>query len=88
MVADKPQLGYWGHFAVTQSGLYFLDADADPRPAVDFYRFASGRTSLALALEQRPARLQPSLSATPDGKTLYYTQYDRQSVLKLMEFAR
>lgn len=41
----------------------------------------------SLHSKERPARLQPSLSATADGKTLYFTQYDRQSVIKLMEFA-
>ena len=38
-------------------------------------------------LDEKAARLQPSLSATADGRTLYFTQYDRQSVIKMMEFA-
>ena len=88
VIADKPQVGYWGHFAVTEAGLYVLDAEADPRPTILFYRFATQRLTPVLTLEQRPARLQPSLSATRDGRTLYYTQYDRQSVIKMMEFAR
>jgi Tol biopolymer transport system component len=87
VVANKPQVGFWGHFAVTATGLYFLDNDADPHPTIDFYSFATGKIAPVLTLDERPARLQPSLSATDDGKTIYFTQYDRQSVIKMMEFA-
>ena len=58
-----------------------------PHPTIDFYNFATGKISPVLTFDERPARLQPSLSATADGKTLYFTQYDRQSVIKMMEFA-
>jgi Tol biopolymer transport system component/DNA-binding winged helix-turn-helix (wHTH) protein len=88
VVADKPQVGYWGHWAVTQDGLYLLNMDAEPRPSIEFYRFATGRITPVFTLEMQPARQQPALSADTDGRTLYYTQYDRQSVIKLMEFAR
>ena len=88
VIPDKPQLGYWGHWAVTQSGLYLLDKDAEPKAAIEFYDFATRRISPVLTLELRPARQQPSLSATSDGKTIYYTQYDPQSVIKMMEFSR
>jgi hypothetical protein len=88
VVADKPQVGYWGHWAVTQAGLYVLNTDAEPRPTLEFYRFATRRISPVLTLEKQPARQHPSLSATADGRTVYYTQYDRQSVVKMMEFSR
>ncbi len=88
VVPDKPGAGFWGHWAVTDSGLYLLDTGGEPKASIEFYRFATGRLSHVLTLEKKAARLQPSLSATADGKTVYYTQYDRQSVIKLMEFAR
>jgi Tol biopolymer transport system component/DNA-binding winged helix-turn-helix (wHTH) protein len=87
VVADKPQVGYWGHWAVTQDGLYLLNTDAEPRPGIEFYHFATRRITPILTLEMQPARQQPALSATMDGRTIYYTQYDRQSVINLMEFA-
>ncbi len=87
IVRDRPQLGFWGHYAATATGLYVLDYDAEPHPTIDFYNFATQKISPVLTLDERPARLQPSLSATADGKTLYFTQYDRQSVIKMMEFA-
>ena len=85
VVANKPQFGYWGYWAISEPGLYFLDLAAEPRPAIEFYNFATRRTSPVLTLEQRPEREEPSLSATMDGRTLYYAQHDRQNVIKMME---
>jgi Tol biopolymer transport system component/DNA-binding winged helix-turn-helix (wHTH) protein len=87
VIPDKPQVGYWGHWAVTPAGLYLMDVDAEPRPTIEFYNFATRRIAPVLTLDERPARQQPALSVTADGKTLYYTQYDRQSVIKMIEFS-
>jgi hypothetical protein len=43
VVIGKPQVSYWGHWAVTERGLYLLDADAEPRPTIEFYSFATPR---------------------------------------------
>jgi hypothetical protein len=42
VVTGKPQVGYWGHWSVTESGLYLLDADGERRPTIEFYSFATG----------------------------------------------
>lgn len=55
--------------------------------SVPFRRMHAGKISPVLTLDGRPARLKHSLSANADGKTIYFTQYDRQSVIK-MEFKR
>ncbi|RZU43456.1 winged helix-turn-helix domain-containing protein [Edaphobacter modestus] len=85
VVTGKPQVSYFGHWAVTESGLYLLDADAEPRPTIEFYSFATGRITPVLSLEKSPSDWQPSLSASRDGRTLFYTQYDPQSVIKMVE---
>lgn len=87
VIADKPQVGFWGHWAITQTGIYLLNVEAEPRPRIEFYPFAQRRTSPVLALEKHPMWLQPSLSSTANGKTIYYTQYDWQSVIKMREIA-
>jgi Tol biopolymer transport system component len=87
VVADRPQVGYWGNWAVIRDGIYFLDTDAEPGPSIEFHRFATRRTTPVFTMKQQPVRLEPSLSATGDGKSVYYTQYERQSVIKLMEFS-
>jgi Tol biopolymer transport system component len=88
VVHDLPQIGFWGHYAVTDDGIYFLDYDGEPHSVINFYRFNTGKITPVLTLAERPARLQPSLSASADGKALYFTQYDRQGVIKMMEFAK
>ena len=85
VVTGKPQVGYWGHWAVTESGLYLLDVDAEPRPAVEFYSFATRRITPVLSLEKKPSAWQPSLSASRDGRTVFYTQVDPQSAIKMVE---
>jgi Tol biopolymer transport system component/DNA-binding winged helix-turn-helix (wHTH) protein len=87
VIDGKPQFGFWGHFAVTTSGLYLLDAEAEPKPTILFYSFTSGHVSPVFQLDEIPERFQPSLSASADGKTIYFAQHDRQSVIKMMEFA-
>ena len=85
VVTGKPQISYWGHWAVTENGLYLLDADAEPRPAIEFYSLATRRITLVQSLEHKPSPWQPSLSASRDGRTLFYTQYDPQSFIKMAE---
>ena len=48
VVRDRPQIGFWGHYAVTATGLYVLDYDAEPHPTIDFYNFATGKISPVL----------------------------------------
>ena len=85
VVAGKPQVSYWGHWAVTESGLYLLDADAEPRPTIEFYSFATRRIKPVLSLVRNTNAWQPSLSASRDGRTVFYTQTDPQSVIKMVE---
>jgi Tol biopolymer transport system component/DNA-binding winged helix-turn-helix (wHTH) protein len=87
VVTDKPQVLYWGHWALTEAGLYLLNAEAEPRARIEFYDFATQKISPILTLEKRPAFGHPSLSATADGRTIYFSQWDQQSVIKMVEFS-
>ena len=88
VVAGKPQVRYWGNWAVTRTGLYLLDAEVERRPRIEFYDFRTQRISPVLSIEKRPAWYEAGLSATADGRTIYYNQWDLQSVIKTMEFSR
>ena len=87
VVANKPQYGYWGCWAVTGTGLYLFNLDAEPRPRIEFYNFATHRTSPVLTLEKKLPSWHANLSATADGRRVYYAQFDWQSVIKMMEIA-
>ncbi len=75
----RSEIGYWRHYPVTNTGLYILDSDTDPQLTIDFYNFATGKISPVLTFDERPVRLPPSLSASADGKTLCFTQYDAKA---------
>ena len=88
VIADKPQVQYWGYWAVTRSGLYLLNTGWETGPRIEFYDFATRHISPVFTLGKKPWFLQSSLSATADGKTIYYTLYGQQSVIRMMEISR
>ncbi len=87
VIEGKPQTLYWGYWALTRTGIYFLNVYAEPRARIEFYDFASQRSHPVLELEMLPAFAQPSLSSVADGTTIYYAQMDNQSVTKLLELS-
>jgi hypothetical protein len=68
-----PPLDNWGNFAVVEKGIYFIAANTK---TIAFYDFATRATSPVYTLE-KPASF--GLTATPDGKTVLFTQTDRDS---------
>jgi DNA-binding winged helix-turn-helix (wHTH) protein len=77
--------GYWGHFAVVDSGIYFLDADAKPSPTILFYDFRSRHTAPVLTLTENPIPWTASLAASRNGLTLFFGQYKLTSSIALAE---
>ena len=53
-VTDSLHRGYWGHFAVTDNGLYLVDSDAKGGPAIMYYNFQTRRLSSVLTFKQSP----------------------------------
>jgi Tol biopolymer transport system component/DNA-binding winged helix-turn-helix (wHTH) protein len=76
LVTDSLHLGYWGNFAVTDNGLYLVDADAKGGPTVKYYNFKTRRTSPILTFEKTPVPWTPNLAASRDGRTLLYAQVE------------
>ena len=85
VLADQPKFGYWGAWALTEDGIYYLDAEADPRPTIMFYRFSNRSVSRVLTPEEYTYRWEGTLSAARDGRALYYTQGDEQTIIKMIE---
>jgi Tol biopolymer transport system component/predicted Ser/Thr protein kinase len=67
-------------FAVTSRGLYFTEPGPAPSfvPNVSFFDFASRKTARVAELP-RGTGSGRSLSVSPDGRTLLYTQCDEES---------
>ena len=49
----QPADGFWGYWAVTTSGIYFLDA-SQPIWRIQFYEPATGRISTVTTLDRHP----------------------------------
>ncbi|WP_353063682.1 winged helix-turn-helix domain-containing protein [Tunturibacter psychrotolerans] len=84
-ITDALHHGYWGHFSVVDSGIYFLDADAEPGPTIMFYDFHKRRTTPVLTLKENPLPWTASLAASRNGLTLYFVQYKLTSSIALAE---
>lgn len=68
---------YWGYWAVVENGIYYLDTTE--KPAIAFFDFTTHRTRRVFDLENRPAGEATGLAASPDGRTILYTQLDALS---------
>ena len=66
--------GYWGYWVVVENGIYYLDMTS--KPGIDFFDFATHRTTRTFDLENRPASGAPGLAVSPDRKSILYTQLD------------
>jgi Tol biopolymer transport system component/DNA-binding winged helix-turn-helix (wHTH) protein len=80
-VTDSLHLGYWGHFAVTENGIYLVDSDAEGGPAIMYYDFQTGRLSLVLTFTQYPTPWFPNLAASRDGRMLFYATVEFQNTM-------
>lgn len=78
-------LGYWGAFAVTEGGIYLLDADASPGPAILYYDFKTRKTKQVLLLDHMVHPWIQTVTASRDGLTLFLMQQEPQMQILLAE---
>ena len=77
LIHDKPRQSWW---VVARGGIYFVDPDG-PQTSLDFYSFATQKTTSAAALPGG-SRLYPqggrALAISPDGRTVLITLVDKE----------
>jgi Tol biopolymer transport system component len=83
---EAPHLGYWGYFAVTDTGIYILDSDYKTGPTILFYRFQNHRLTPVITLSQNPLPWGANLTASRDGRTLLLAQYKITSSISMVEY--
>ncbi len=84
-MTDAPHVGYWGHFAVTDTGIYLLDSDAAPKPTIMFYNFQTKLLRPVLQLGENPAPWRANLAASRDGRTVLFAQESGHSSITMAE---
>ena len=83
---DPPHSGYWGYFAVAESGIYVLDTQYKPKPTILFYDLRSRRLTPVLPLPKDPIVQEPGLAASRDGKILLIAQEDEANSITLVDY--
>lgn len=71
-ITDLPEPWFLRYWDISESGLYFLDVGASPRPAIKFYDFKSRQTTIVLESEGETMEWTPGISTSRDGRTLLY----------------
>ena len=81
-ITDQPEAWYWAHWDITGSGLYFFDIAASPRPQLKFYDFQTHRITPVLQTDGQVRYWTPGVSASRNGRTIYYaTQYANATIM-------
>jgi serine/threonine protein kinase len=84
-LTDAPHRGYWGHFAVADSGLYFIDSTTEPGPTIFFYSFKTHRPTPVLMLKKDAVAGTANLASSRDGRTLFYAEWEPKRSIMLAE---
>jgi Tol biopolymer transport system component/DNA-binding winged helix-turn-helix (wHTH) protein len=75
-VLGFPKAGFWGYWALVETGIYYVDTDIRPQPALKFLSFPRNQVELVTALMGPPMGLESGMGASPDGNWILYTQVD------------
>lgn len=68
---------HFRHWTVVDRGIYYLSREQPPW-TVSFYEFATRRITPVLAIPNKPVFGSPGLTVSPDGRSILYSQVDRQ----------
>jgi len=82
-VIDGVFQGFW---SLLDKGIYFVDPNAMPHAAIEFFDFATGRTRKIGEIDKELQLVYPSVAVSPDGQSLLYVQTDSfESDIMLVE---
>jgi len=83
LVLDGVYQGFWD---LLDKGIYFINPNATPRAIIQFFDFATGRTTKIADVDRELQLVYPSFGISSDGKSLLYVQADSfESDIMLVE---
>jgi Tol biopolymer transport system component len=75
LVLDQPGAGEWGHWALVEEGIYFINPKTEGGYTLELFRFATQTTTRVVALE-KVDEFVSGLAISPDRHQILYTQQD------------
>jgi Tol biopolymer transport system component len=84
---DQPLRRYWFNWALVRTGIYFINASAQPNGRIEFFDFATRKTSPVFSLEKPPSTIG-ALAVSPDGRSLLFGQneFDDSNIMLMKNF--
>jgi len=83
LVMDLPQC--WGYWALSEEGVYVLDANAKAGPTIQLFPFSTRQPVSVARLAGGPACGEAGLAVSPDGRWLLYVDTVQGSDVVLVE---
>jgi dipeptidyl aminopeptidase/acylaminoacyl peptidase len=74
MVYERPPSGNWDSWAVGRHGLYVVNRDAKPRPAIELFSLATRRVTRIAELERQATEWLGFLTVSGDERSILYSQ--------------
>jgi hypothetical protein len=71
-IMNLPEPWYLGYWDLSESGVYFYDVSALPRPAIKYSDFKTRQTTTVRELEGQAKIWAAEISVSRDGRTLLY----------------
>jgi Tol biopolymer transport system component/DNA-binding winged helix-turn-helix (wHTH) protein len=87
-IMDLPEPWYSRYWDISESGVYFYDVAASPRPAIKYYDFKTRQTTTVLEPEGEAMEWSQGISVSRDGRTLLYGMRHSTSTLMVTEQIR
>jgi Tol biopolymer transport system component len=76
-VHDLPPVGYWGCWGIGNRGLYFVNPEAKPRPAIELLDLATRRVTRIAEMERQPMQWVSGFSVARDERGVLYSQLEQ-----------
>jgi len=78
LILDHPAVGGWGHWAVRERGVYFVNPDpTGHHPTIELFSFATRRVTRLATLEKEVVPWLHALDVSPDGRWALCTLSER-----------
>jgi Tol biopolymer transport system component/DNA-binding winged helix-turn-helix (wHTH) protein len=84
-ITDQPDAWFWAYWDVTDTGLYFFDVAAVPKPEIKFYDFHTHKITPVLQTAGQARYWTPGISASRDGRTIFYPMEYGNSTIMIAE---